>query len=194
MDKLPREFYQRDTVIVAQALLGQRLVRVFQGQKLICRIVETEAYIGRCDRACHAYQYKRTARTETLFARPGTAYIYMIYGMYHCLNLVTEPEGEPAAVLIRGLEPISGLETMTRLRYSLHPQELTAAQRKNLMNGPGKLCKAISLDKSYDGLDLLGNTLYVLPGDREVGPIHAGPRVGIDYAGEDALLPWRFWL
>ncbi len=193
MDKLPREFYNRDTLTVAQGLLGQRLVRVYQGQPLICRITETEAYIGRRDRACHAYQYKRTPRTQTLFARPGTAYIYMIYGMYHCLNLVTEPEGEPAAVLIRGLEPIDALEQMARLRYGLSPQELTTAQRKNWMNGPGKLCKALSLDKSLNGVDLLGDTLYVLPGTQD-GPIHSGPRIGIDYAGEDAQLPWRFWL
>ncbi|MCC8121412.1 MAG: DNA-3-methyladenine glycosylase [Oscillospiraceae bacterium] len=193
MDKLPREFYNRDTLTVAQGLLGQRLVRVYQGQPLICRITETEAYIGRRDRACHAYQYKRTPRTQTLFARPGTAYIYMIYGMYHCLNLVTEPEGEPAAVLIRGLEPIDALEQMARLRYGLSLQELTTAQRKNWMNGPGKLCKSLSLDKSLNGLDLLGDTLYVLPGTQD-GPIHSGPRIGIDYAGEDAQLPWRFWL
>ncbi|MCD7928224.1 MAG: DNA-3-methyladenine glycosylase [Oscillospiraceae bacterium] len=193
MDKLPREFYNRDTLTVAQGLLGQRLVRVYQGQPLICRITETEAYIGRRDRACHAYQYKRTPRTQTLFARPGTAYIYMIYGMYHCLNLVTEPEGEPAAVLIRGLEPINALEQMARLRYGLSLQELTTAQRKNWMNGPGKLCKALSLDKSLNGVDLLGDTLYVLPGTQD-GPIHSGPRIGIDYAGEDAQLPWRFWL
>ncbi|MCD8331471.1 MAG: DNA-3-methyladenine glycosylase [Oscillospiraceae bacterium] len=193
MDKLPREFYNRDTLTVAKGLLGQRLVRVYQGQPLICRIIETEAYIGRRDRACHAYQYKRTSRTQTLFTRPGTAYIYMIYGMYHCLNLVTEPEGEPAAVLIRGLEPIDALEQMARLRYGLSLQELTTAQRKNWMNGPGKLCKALSLDKSLNGADLLGETLYVLPGTQD-GPIHSGPRIGIDYAGEDAQLPWRFWL
>lgn len=193
MDKLPREFYNRDTLTVAQALLGQRLVRVYQGQRLICRITETEAYIGRRDRACHAYQYKRTPRTQTLFARPGTAYVYMIYGMYHCLNLVTEPEGEPAAVLLRGLEPIDGLEQMARLRYGLSSRELTAAQRRNWMNGPGKLCKALSLDRSFDGTDLLGDILYVLPGERD-GEVHSGPRIGVDYAGEDALLPWRFWL
>ncbi len=193
MDKLPREFYNRDTLTVAQGLLGQRLVRVYQGQPLICRITETEAYIGRRDRACHAYQYKRTPRTQTLFARPGTAYIYMIYGMYHCLNLVTEPEGEPAAVLIRGLEPIDALEQMARLRYGLTLQELTTAAVKKGMLGPGKLCKALSLDKSFNGVDLLGDTLYVLPGTQD-GPIHSGPRIGIDYAGEDAQLPWRFWL
>ena len=92
MNLLPRAFYDRDTLTVARDLLGQRLVRVLPGgQRLVCRITETEAYIGRMDKACHAYGYKRTPRTETLFAPPGTAYIYLIYGMYHCLNFVTEP-------------------------------------------------------------------------------------------------------
>lgn len=111
MEKLTRDFYNRDTVTVARDLLGNYLVRVLDGETLVCRITETEAYVGRCDKACHAYGYKRTARTETLFAKPGTAYIYLIYGMYNCLNFVTEPEGEPAAVLIRGLEAVSGAKT-----------------------------------------------------------------------------------
>ncbi len=103
MEPLTREFYDRDTVEAARDLLGKLLERELPGgERLICRITETEAYVGRMDKACHAYGYKRTPRTETLFAPPGTAYIYLIYGMYHCLNLVTEPEGEPCAVLIRG--------------------------------------------------------------------------------------------
>ena len=106
MQPLPRSFYDRDTLAVARDLLGQYLVRETGRGRLVCRITETEAYIGRMDKACHAYQYKRTARTETLFARPGTAYLYLIYGMYHCLNFVTEAEGEPCAVLIRGAVPV----------------------------------------------------------------------------------------
>ena len=100
--KLTQDFYNRDTRLVARELLGKYLVRVQEGVPLAVRICETEAYIGRMDKACHAYNYRRTQRTETLFAPPGTAYIYLIYGMYHCLNFVTEPEGEPCAVLIRG--------------------------------------------------------------------------------------------
>ncbi len=193
MPKLPRDFYCRDTVTVARDLLGCRLVRIRQGEPLMGRITETEAYIGRCDRACHAYGYKRTARTETLFARPGTAYNYIIYGMYHCLNLVTEPEGEPAAVLIRGMEPISGLDTMARLRYACTWADLPGSKQKKLTDGPGKLCQALDLDRTCNGLDLLGDTLYLLPGDRPASEIQCGPRIGIDYAGEDARLPWRFW-
>ena len=107
MEPYKRTFYDRDTVRVARDLLGQLLVRMLPGgEALVCRITETEAYVGRMDKACHAYGYKRTPRTETLFAPPGTAYIYLIYGMYHCLNFVTEPEGEPSAVLIRGAKPV----------------------------------------------------------------------------------------
>ena len=106
MDILGRDFFDRDTVAVARDLLGRHVVRRLpDGTELVCRITETEAYVGRMDKACHAYGYKRTPRTQTLFAPPGTAYVYLIYGMYHCLNFVTEPEGEPAAVLIRGWSP-----------------------------------------------------------------------------------------
>lgn len=103
MQLLTREFYARDTLTVARALLGQHIVRKLpEGTQLVCRITETEAYIGPIDKACHAYGGRRTPRTQTLYARPGTAYLYLIYGMYHCLNFVTEPEGTPCAVLIRG--------------------------------------------------------------------------------------------
>ena len=110
MAKLTRDFFDRDTLTVAPALLGKYLVRSYGGTLLAGRITETEAYIGRCDKACHAYNYRRTARTETLFMAPGHAYIYFIYGMYHCLNFVTEPEGEPAAVLLRALEGTAGVD------------------------------------------------------------------------------------
>ncbi len=99
MARLSRNFYARPTLEAARLLLGKYLVRLLEGETLAGRIVETEAYIGRCDKACHAYNYRRTARTETLYSPPGTAYIYLIYGMYHCLNFVTEPEGEPAAAM-----------------------------------------------------------------------------------------------
>lgn len=194
MEKLAREFFNRDTLTVARDLLGCQLVRVLNGQALVCRITETEAYIGRCDKACHAYGYKRTARTETLFARPGTAYVYLIYGMYNCLNFVTEPEGEPAAVLIRGLEAVDGLETMQKLRYPKHTGELTSYQKKNFLNGPGKLCKALSIDRSLNGLDLTGDTMYVVRSGTAPRRIHSGPRIGIDYAEEAVDFPWRFWI
>ena len=194
MEKLERDFYARDTLTVARELLGNYIVRVWNGEKLICRITETEAYIGRCDKACHAYNYKRTPRTETLFAQPGTAYIYLIYGMYNCLNFVTEAEGEPAAVLIRGLEVVSGEETIKRLRYPKSSGELTPYQRKNFLNGPGKLCKGLSLDRSSNGTDLTGDTLYVVRSGEIPKQIFTGSRIGIDYAEEAVHFPWRFWI
>lgn len=193
MDILTRDFYDRDTLTVAKNLLGCFMVREYEGERLVGRITETEAYVGRCDKACHAYGYKRTKRTETLFAQPGTAYLYLIYGMYTCLNFVTESEGEPAAVLIRGIEPVEGAETMARLRFGRAPEELTAYQRKNFLNGPGKICKAMALNREMDGHDLLTPPLYVLPRDKTLGQVHCGPRIGVDYAQEAKDFPWRFW-
>ncbi len=193
MAKLGREFYDRDTVAVARALLGRELVRMWEGEPLVCRITETEAYVGAVDKACHAYNYRRTKRTETLFARPGTAYIYLIYGMYCCLNFVTEPEGEPCAVLIRGAEPLEGTDRLARNRFGCPAARMTAYQRKNFLNGPGKLCRALGLTRAQNGLDLTGDELYVRDG-APPGEIHTGTRIGIDYAEEAAGFPWRFWI
>lgn len=201
MARISREFYSGDTVETAQKLLGKTLVRVLDGELLAGRITETEAYVGRCDKACHAYNYRRTERTAPLFGPPGHAYIYFIYGMYHCLNFVTEPEGEPAAVLIRAVEPVAGIETIRRLRFGDKP--LTAYRRKNFMNGPGKVCKGLALTKAENRLDLTGDTLFVCDSPADMGlprPIlskermRAGPRVGIDYAEEARDFPWRFRL
>lgn len=204
MARLPREYYLGDTVGAARDLLGKTLVRVLDGEALVCRITETEAYVGRCDKACHAYGYRRTDRTAVLFGPPGYAYIYFIYGMHHCLNLVTEPAGEPAAVLIRSLEAVSGEETIRRLRFGGQAEKnLTAYQRRNFLNGPGKLCKALSLTTKENGLDLTGNTLFLCESPDDVGlprpfPLRervcAGPRIGVDYAEEARDFPWRFWL
>ena len=202
MARLCREFYLQDTIEAAKALLGKCLVRRLEGELLAVRITETEGYIGRCDRACHAFGYRRTARTDTLFRQAGTAYIYFIYGMYHCLNFVTEPEGEPAAVLIRAAEPLAGTNTIRRLRFGDKP--LTAYRQKNFLNGPGKLCKGISLTREQNGLDLVtGEELFVCDSPEDLGlpapPPHkermrCGPRIGVDYAGEAKDYPWRFWL
>jgi len=204
MARLPKEFYLGDTVEIAQRLLGKYLLRRLpDGNLLVCRITETEAYIGRCDKACHAYNYRRTPRTETLFAPPGHAYIYLIYGMHHCLNFVTEPEGEPAAVLIRAAEPVGDPDPISRLRYGENYNELTAYQQKNFLNGPGKLCKGLFLTREQNGMDLTGDTLFVCDDPSEFGfpplppaaeRICHGPRVGIDYAEEAVEYPWRFWL
>lgn len=204
MAKLFRDFYDRDTCTVARELVGKYLVRRLDNQLLVCRITETEAYIGRCDKACHAYQYRRTQRTETLFAAPGTVYLYLIYGMYHCLNLVTEAEGEPAAVLLRGGHACWNAEQIARLRFGKGLGELSAYQRKNFLNGPGKLCKGLSLTRSENGLDATEDALFVctsladlgLPPEPQKIPteIHVGKRIGIDYAQEAIDFPWRFYV
>ena len=202
MARLSREFYNGDTVEIARRLLDKYLVRRLDGELLVGRITETEAYVGRCDKACHAYGYKKTPRTSTLFMAPGHAYIYFIYGMYHCLNFVTEPEGEPSAVLIRTIQPVAGADTLRRLRFGDAP--MNAYRRKNFSNGPGKVCKALSLSSSENRTDLTGDTLFVCDtladiGLPEIPPteheiLRCGPRIGIDYAEEARDFPWRFWL
>lgn len=203
--KLDRAFYDRDTRTVARELLGKYLVRVREGCPLAIRITETEAYIGPIDKACHAYNDRRTARTETLFAPPGTAYIYLIYGMYHCLNFVTEAEGTPCAVLLRGGEARGDVELLSRLRYGKSTGELSAYQRKNFLNGPGKLCRALDLTRAENGLSLLGDTLFLCddlaplglwapPEDALPFSVASGKRVGIDYAEEAVDFPWRYWI
>lgn len=205
MARLSRKFYSGDTVGAARALLGKYLVRRLpDGETLAGRITETEAYVGRCDKACHAYGYRRTPRTAVMFGPPGHAYIYFIYGMHCCLNLVTEPEGEPSAVLIRALEPVWGTETVCRLRFGAEAGALTAYQRKNFLNGPGKVCKGFSLTTDQNGMDLTGDTLFVCESPTDAGlpcapppggeRICAGPRIGVDYAEEARTFPWRFRL
>ena len=201
---LSRDFYHDDTVKIAQALLGKYLVRRLpNGELLVGRITETEAYVGRCDKACHAYGYRKTQRTSTLFAPPGTAYVYLIYGMYDCLNFVTEPEGEPSAVLLRSVEAVSGEHTMYALRYGEKP--LTPYRQKNFLNGPGKVCRAFSITRDENGLDLTaGKSIFLCDTPQDAGifdylpplneRIRAGKRIGIDYAEEAKDFPWRFWL
>ena len=196
MKKLNQNFYARDTLTVARELLGKHLVRVVDGVPLTLRITETEAYLGRMDKACHAYNYKHTKRTETLFASPGTAYLYLIYGMYTCLNCVTEAEGEPAAVLIRGGEPADAqsADLLSDSRFGCAAADMSSYQRKNFLNGPGKLCKALSLTTKENGLSLMGSTLYILDAGETPDAIYTGKRIGIDYAEEAADFPWRFYL
>ena len=202
MARLNREFFLQDTVAAAQALLGCYLVRVDGGETIVCRITETEAYVGAVDKACHAYGGRRTKRTETLYATPGTAYVYLIYGMYSCLNFVTGPEGEASAILVRGCAPVYGADAAARRRFVIAAAEMNASQRKNFMNGPGKLCRGLSIDRSLNGLPLENQVLCLAHDLPELGlarrpeelPFHTGKRIGIDYAQEAVDFPWRFWL
>ncbi len=202
MGKLQGEFFQRDTVTVAIDLLGRYLVRKIDGQLLVCRITETEAYIGAIDKACHAYGGKVTPRTKTLYAPPGTTYVYLIYGMHCCLNFVTEPEGIASAVLIRGAVPVHNTDTISHLRFGKDVASLSAYQRKNFLNGPGKLCKGLSIDRSLNNAVCGNDALYIADALPEFGLTRraenftycSGKRIGIDYAEEAIDFPWRFWI
>ena len=191
--KLSVDFYNRDTLKVARDLLGKKLVRKIEEEFLIGKIVEVEAYIGPIDKACHSYNFKKTKRNEVMFGPPGTAYVYFIYGMYHCLNVVTEPEGMPCAVLIRALEPLQGFDKLAENRFGKKYDELNSYQRKNLTNGPGKLCKAFSIDKKLNGVSLLNDELYILD-INESFEIVSDKRIGIDYAEEAKDFEWRFYI
>ena len=185
MARLTRDFFGRETLTLARELLGQRLVRVIEGQRLSGRIVEVEAYIGEEDAACHA-SAGRTERTEVMYGPPGHAYVYFIYGMYHCLNVVAEQEGFPAAVLIRAIEPEEGLEVMRTNRPGRPDMELT--------DGPGKLCQALGIDLRLNGVDLCTSDELFLERAEPVpkARIVATPRVGV--RGDEAAVnaPWRF--
>ena len=159
--RLTREFYARETLQVARELLGKILVHEVDGVNVSGKIVETEAYIGSIDKACHAYGGKMTPRLTTLYGRPGIAYVYFIYGMYHCFNVITKEEGSPEGVLIRAVEPIDGLEVMSNLRFKKTYNELTKAQIKNLTSGPSKLCIAMNINKDNNNQDLCTTKLYI---------------------------------
>lgn len=182
--KIPRHFYAQPTVHVARQLLGKYLVRNHPDGKTVGKIVETEAYVGPHDLACHASK-GRTARTEVMFGAPGHAYVYFIYGVYYCLNIVTEEVGHASAVLIRALEPVEGIELMQKRRGT--------EKIHSLASGPGKLCLAMSIDKTLNAADMArGNVLYVEDRNEAAPKIVATPRIGVDYAGKWKDKPWRF--
>ena len=170
---LPRIYFNRPTLTVARSLIGKYLVRVIDGRTLVGKIVEVEAYVGSEDKACHASK-GRTQRTDVMFGPAGIAYVYLIYGMYHCLNVVTEREEFPSAVLIRAIE-IDG----------------------ELIDGPGRLCRAMQIDRSFNRADLtIGESLWFEDRGVSVKKEEVGthPRIGVDYAGEWAAKLWRFRL
>lgn len=183
--KLPARFYGRSTTDVAIDLLGKVLVRRLHAGLLAGMIVETEAYVGSEDLACHASK-GRTARTEVMFGPPGRAYIYLIYGMYHCLNAVTGPPGHPAAVLIRALEPLEGQRLMRRHRGR-------GKRDTDLCSGPGKLCQAFAIDRGLNRSSLSGPSLWVEDRSLDPGPVARSPRIGVDYAGDYTAVPWRYF-
>lgn len=190
MKKLPLSFYTRpDVVQIAQDLLGKVVVTSIDGQPCAGRIAETEAYIAFTDRASHSYGGKRTARNEAMYAPGGTAYVYICYGLHRMLNVVTNKSGVPDAVLIRAVEPLEGIAVMLQRtgRAALSPL---------LTRGPGNLAKAMGIDKAHSGLSLRDDLIFIANDGFAVMPsmIGVSRRIGIDGAGEDALLPYRFYL
>lgn len=181
--KIPRLFYEQKTLDVARQLLGKFLVRRHAEGPTTGRIVETEAYIGPEDKACHASR-GRTPRTEIMFGSAGHAYVYLIYGFHCMLNIVTETPDFPAAVLIRAVEPIEGLELMRARRSS---QDV-----RSLASGPGKLCQAFAIDRTLNGGDICDEVLYVEDRGGPAPRILTTPRIGVEYAGQWKHKPWRF--
>lgn len=189
-ETLPTDFYARSADQVAPDLVGRYIVRRVSGERLVARIVETEAYLGAPDRASHAWGGRRTPRSEVLYSAPGTAYVYLIYGIYHCLNAVTGDCSNGDAVLIRAAEPLDGFATMRRNR-SLAGEPGPG----DLAGGPGKLCQALAIDLQDNARMLTRKGLHLTVGESvSPGEISAGPRIGIDYAGEAKDWPLRFSL
>ena len=185
--KLKQSFYERpDVVRIARELLGKGLFTRIDGVVTGGTIVETEAYSWR-ERGCHAYLSRKTQRNAIMFEGGGNSYVYLCYGMHHLFNVVTNTTGVAEAVLIRAVEPTHGIEEMKSRRGRIaNPFQLTS--------GPGKLTKALGIDRRFNGKSLLQNDIWIESAGSRISPptIDASPRIGIDYAGEDALLPWRF--
>lgn len=174
--RLPESFFARPALTVARELLGTHLVFEEGSQRRVGRIVETEAYIGEHDLACHAAKGV-TPRTEVMFGPPGRSYVYLIYGMHRCFNIVTDAPGVGAAVLVRAVEPVEGLDPGART------------------DGPGRLCRALGITLAHNRLDLQTATIYVAPGEPvPEAQVARGPRIGVEYAGAWAAEPFRLWV
>jgi DNA-3-methyladenine glycosylase len=173
---------------VARELIDKVLVRRSPGGTVAGTIVEAEAYSGIDDPGSHAYRGRRTARNEVLYGNPGHAYVYMVYGMHHCLNVVCSGEGDPQGAFIRAVRPTVGIDIMAARRGI---QATDEASLKRLCNGPSRLCVAFAIDRSMNGTDLTCSDLYIIEAEG-YGPVEAASRVGIDYAGTAKEWPWRF--
>lgn len=190
MKKLPLSFYNRkDVVKIARDLLGKIVVTHFDGKITSGKIVETEAYVGVIDKASHAFSGKRTARNEHMYSSAGTAYVYICYGMHQMLNIVTNEKEIPDAVLIRAIEPVIGIEIM---------MERTGKKisDKSITRGPGNVGKSLGIYKHHSGLYLLDEEIYLLDNEEKIPDEQIGvsKRIGVESAGADALLPYRFYI
>lgn len=190
MKKVSLSFYKRKEVVtIARELLGKIIVTRFEGQLTSGKIVETEAYAGVTDKASHSYAGKRTAKNEHMYWPAGTAYVYICYGMHHMLNIVTNDKEIPEAVLIRAIEPLEGTQTMLQRTGKIKPD-------KTLTRGPGNVGKALGIFKHHSGLHLLDEEIYLLDDGKKIPDEQIGisKRIGVESAGSDALLPYRFYI
>lgn len=191
---MDQDFYNVDSITLAKNLLNKFLVREYDNKKIVTKIVETEAYMGTIDKAAHVYNNKKSTRTAPLYLSGGHIYVYLIYGMYNCLNISANKENIPHCVLIRAVEPIDNIDEMSYNRFSKSYNELSNYQKKNLTNGPGKLCKALNIDRSLSGDSVFGSHLYIIDNDNNDFEIVEDKRVNIDYAEEYKDKLWRFYI
>jgi DNA-3-methyladenine glycosylase len=196
--KLEKDFYLREDVVqISKDLLGKYLFTKIDGRITAGIITETEAYAGEIDKASHAYNNRRTNRTEIMFAEGGVSYVYLCYGIHHLFNVVTNFKNQPHAVLIRAIQPMEGLKTILE-RRKLEPTKeninLVLTGKKKITGGPGTVSQSLGIRTMHSGLDLTKNVIWIEEKGVHIEPkdIIAGPRVGVDYAGEDAKLPYRF--
>jgi DNA-3-methyladenine glycosylase len=187
--RFEREYFLRDALEVGPEILGHYLIRKIDDKLVKTMIVEVEAYVGPDDKGAHTYNNRRTARTEPMFSIGGYAYVYLIYGMYNCINIVCQQEGKPEALLIRAVEPLNEIDILTANRNSIK-------NIHNLSNGPGKLCSALKIDRTFSGYDLInGKELYLeVNEEKKDFEIVRAKRIGIDYAGEYKDKLWRFYI
>ena len=189
-----KEFYIKNSIDVAKGLLNKYLIREYDDKKIITKIVETEAYTGINDKASHVYNDKKSVRTQPLYLEGGHIYVYLIYGMYNCLNLSANKENIPECVLIRAVEPINSFDEISYNRFNKSYGELNSYQRKNLTNGPGKLCKALKIDRNLSGKTIFSNELYIKDNLDNNFNIVESKRINIDYAEEAADYLLRFYI
>lgn len=187
-NKLEKSFFSKDCLSLAKALLGKIIIRKLEQDYICAKIVETEAYIGPEDKACHAFGNKRTLRTEPMFFEGGHVYVYLIYGMYNCLNIVAGEKNKPEAVLIRAVEVMQGQ------RYVETFRKIKSSKIQDYTNGPGKLCMAMDIDRRHNGINLLQSEEIFLIHGEDVEEIIKRPRINIDYAQEYKDKLWRFYI
>ena len=195
MSILEKEFYKQGALTLGKELLGKTLIRTIDNVTLKGKIVETEAYIGEIDKASHAYNGRRTERTEPLFKEGGISYVYFIYGKYHCFNVISGIEDKGEGVLIRALEPLNEFDYLGAKRFNQKYEELSESKKKSIANGPSKLCMAFSIDKSENYIKLYEKgDFYIEDSIDEKFDIVEATRIGIDYAEEAIEFPWRFYI